>query len=132
MTEIHLLCGVPGSGKTWVARQLKHYAYVPHDDYPVAEYHNALVKAAMTSKLPVVGEAPFRIQVLVDQLRMKGVKVTTYYITDSEPTIKFQYERRTKKAWPAQHSNNLKRYDQRKSWDHRGTSKYILSLLESK
>lgn len=125
---VYMICGVPGSGKTWVAKQLPQFNYVPHDDHRVDAYHNALIVAATVSNQPVLAEAPFRISVLIDQLQAQGIKVITYYITDHEMKIKLQYERRDNKVFPKQHITNLKRYNQR-SWDHRGTAQEILNLL---
>lgn len=127
---VHLLCGVPGSGKTWIARQLPQFTYIPHDDYPVANYAQALVNASQTSTKPILAEAPFRISILIDQIRMRNIKVITYYIQEPEQTIRQRYEQRDLKPFPKQHQSNLNRYNQR-PWDHRGTSQLILNLLKS-
>ncbi len=48
--KIYLVCGVPGSGKTWVCKQLTDkFQYVAHDDYPVAQYSSALYKEAQNA-----------------------------------------------------------------------------------
>lgn len=126
---IHLLCGVPGSGKTWVAKQLSQFNHLPHDDYPVAIYHSHLIRAARETK-PVLAEAPFRISILIEQLREHNIPVKTYYITDAEHLIKKRYEARDQKPYPKQHSTNLKKYDLR-DWDFKGTPEQILNILRS-
>lgn len=126
---IHLLCGVPGSGKTWVGTQLSKFNWVPHDDHDVSKYHTELIRAAKTSTKPVLAEAPFRISTLIKQLEGAGLKVKTYYITAPEKVIRDRYQKRSKKPFPKQHSTNLRRYDS-KQWDVRGTSGQIFDELK--
>lgn len=126
---IHMICGVPGSGKTWVATQLNQFDYIAHDNHPVATYHSALIRAANTSTRPILAEAPFRISVLIDQIRAAGIKVVTYYITDDESKIKLQYEQRDHKPFPKQHTTNLHKYNQR-AWDYKGYPAQILEILK--
>lgn len=130
MQPIYLLCGVPGSGKTWVATQLNQFSYVPHDKYPVADYHKHLLASARHSNKPVLGEAPFRISVLVDHLKDQGAEVKTYYISEPEIVVKSRYEARDKKDIPKQHLTNLKRYNERE-WDVKGNAHSILSALRN-
>jgi gluconate kinase len=125
---VYLLCGVPGSGKTWVAQQLNNFVWVPHDKYKVDEYHEKILDEAQKTDKPILAEAPFRISVLVDQLREAGQEVKTYYITAPQQIIRQRYESRMKKPFPKQHQTNLKRYDERK-WDFAGTSGEILDKL---
>lgn len=127
--QVHLICGVPGSGKTWVAKQLKQYNYKPHDSYPVNEYHKHIIDAANSpDNKPVLAEAPFRISVLIDLLKSQGIPVKTYYISEPEQTIRNRYETRDGKSYPKQHTTNLKKYDAR-DWDERGTSEQVLDIL---
>ena len=126
---VHLICGVPGAGKTWVAKQLPEFTYVPHDDYPVNVYHKHLEQAAKDSLKPVLGEAPFRISVLVHQLTSKGISVITYYIDEPDDTVQARYESRMNKPFPKQHQTNLQRYKSR-DWHFRGTAEEILEILK--
>src|SRR4051812_36514432 len=92
---IYLVCGVPGSGKTWVCDQLKdHFDYVPHDSYLIAQYADALIKRAEHSDRPVLGEAPFRISLLIDQIRKEGIQCRAYFVIEPEHTVKARYEKR--------------------------------------
>lgn len=83
--KVYIVCGPSGIGKTWVCEQLKdQYEYVPHDIHDVKEYPDALEEAANTSQKPVVGEAPFRTSVLVNELRQRGIKCEAIYIVEPE------------------------------------------------
>ena len=133
---VHLLCGVPGSGKTWVANKLTtsshneaRFMYIPHDEHQVDQYYLYLVQAAKRGTVPVLAEAPFRVSVLIEELERFGLEVKTYYITDDESVIKARYEARSHKPFPKQHSSNLARYNARQ-WDVRGTSDQILNHLK--
>lgn len=128
---VHMLVGVPGSGKSWVAGQLDQFNHKPHDSYQVSEYHKELITHAKQSHKDILAEAPFRVSVLIDQLKAAGIPVKTYYISEPEQKIREQYEKRDKKQWLKQHATNLKKYDQRPDWDHRGSSIDILKLLKS-
>lgn len=128
MQTIHLLCGVPGSGKTWIAKQLNSFNYIPHDDFPVSDYHEYLLAAAKRMSRPVLGEAPFRISILIDKIKAQNVPVKTYYISEPEHLIKQRYEKRDLKPWPKQHATNLQKYNQRQ-WDTKGSAQEILNLL---
>lgn len=126
---IHLLCGVPGSGKTWVATQLSKFNWVPHDDHDVDKYHNEIIREAKRSDKPILAEAPFRISTLIGQLKNAGFKVKTYYVTAPEKVVRDRYQKRSKKPFPKQHATNLRRYDSKK-WDVRGTSTQIFDELK--
>lgn len=130
-----LICGVPGSGKTHVAKKLPkhHFKYVPHDDYPRENYHKVLTLQSEISQKPVVGEAPFRVTELVEKLEDAGVPVEQYWIVEDEATTKKRYETREKKPIPKQHLKNRVRYDERtKGSKTRGTSDEVLFMLLSR
>lgn len=127
---MHLICAVPGSGKTWICKQLDQFSYIPHDEYPVDRYHVKLIEAAQWSKKPILAEAPFRCSVLIEQLKEKEISVKTYHIDEPLVRVIDQYEKRMKKRFPKQHMSNYYRYRDRE-WDHRGTSEQILSILKA-
>lgn len=120
MQEIHLIVGVPGSGKTWVINQLDKdptleecYLPVPHDNHSVEEYHKVLIDCAKRGEWPVIAECPFRASVLVEQLEKAGCIVNIYYlIEDLDETIA-RYELRDRKAYPKMHITNFFKYSQR-------------------
>lgn len=127
---VHMIVGVPGSGKSWVAEQLNQFDHKPHDSYPVSDYHKELITHSKQASKDILAEAPFRASVLIDQLKAAGIPVKTYYISEPEQKIRQQYEARSKKQWPKQNLTNLKKYDQRPDWDHKGNSNQILDILK--
>ena len=133
MQPIHLICGVPGSGKTWVAKQCTDkYEWVPHDDHAVAEYYKALIQLAKWGDKPVLGEAPFRVSVLVDQLKALGAYVEEHWIIEPLDVTKQRYEQRMSKPFPKQHYSNLMRYEEHtRGHRYRGTSEEVLKNLRN-
>lgn len=145
MKPIYLLCGVPGSGKTWIARQLtEKFDWVPHDDFEVDQYWKALIRAAkhISSRSnegkPVLGEAPFRISILIEQLRGNGAEVKPYFILEDEKVIRTRYETRErnnprleKRKIPAQHLRRIPVVRERAHFMGiaSGTSDQILKIL---
>jgi hypothetical protein len=133
LQPIYLVCGTPGSGKTWVCRQLADkFTYVPHDDYPVQHYGKALMLAAETSDKPVIGEGPFRITVLVDELLPLNRRVRPFFIVEQPHIVKARYEAREHKPILSQH---LTRIDRMIELSHEfgrpmGTSAEILQMLK--
>lgn len=126
---IYLLCGVPGSGKTWVAKQLSGFQWVPHDDHKIEDYPKVLIKAEKSASKPILAEAPFRITDLIAQLKKANISVKTFYVTAPDKVIRDRYQARDKRPYPKQHASRLRTYDSRK-WDFRGTSAQVLEELE--
>lgn len=107
---IYLICGAPGSGKTWVAKQLADKAlWVPHDKHAVGQYYKALL-AADKGKTPVIGEAPFRASVLIAQLEKGGAKVQPIYISEPDEVIAERYSQREGRPIPSAHLRTNARY----------------------
>ncbi len=102
--DIFLICGVPGSGKTWVSEQLKdQYEYVPHDKHPIESYGSVLASAAKTATKPIIAECPFRMSQLIEELKAKNVSVNPYFIVEMAKTVRERYEKRESKPIPKQH-----------------------------
>src|ERR1700743_73430 len=131
MKTVYLVCGVPGSGKTWLCEQVADKLdFLAHDDFPVSDYHKAIKRLAEFSDKPVLAEAPFRVSVLADQLRAEGVEVKEYWVIESDAVTKARYEQRMGKPFPNQHSSNLRRYEERtRGLSTRGTSSQVLEML---
>lgn len=132
MKPIYLLCAVPGSGKTWVAKQMSNkFNYLPHDNYPLAEYASELLKASKTSDKPILGEVPFRISLLIDELKHGGADVKTHWIIESPKTVRQRYESREQRSIPKQHLTRLNTIKHRsvEYGGPTGTSSEILEVL---
>jgi hypothetical protein len=126
------LCGVPGSGKTWIATKLRDkFMYIPHDEYPVGSYYEAIGIAATMSSRPILAEAPFRISILIQQPHKLGLTVITHYLRLSPNVIISRYEARDRKPFPKQHLTNLVKYNKR-DWDSSGSPEEILEYLRNK
>ena len=108
MARVVLVCGVQGSGKSWVCRQLtKDYVYIPHDrcwSHPTAKpstgldpkwgppgsvstHLTELLKAAGRGGKAVLTEAPFGETRLRDALTAAGVRVEAVFIAESPATL---------------------------------------------
>ena len=127
---VHLLCGVPGSGKSSVAKTLTDaFQYVPHDAIKDRRlYAGKLLEADQSGDKPVLGEAPFGIQALVDQLKAGGANVVTHYLSEPTAVVAKRYVTRSGRPFRQQHADNKARYDARE-WDHRGTPDEIQASL---
>lgn len=106
---IHMVCGVPGSGKSWVCEQLtQQFTYVKHDDHirkgPLAtSATNALVSAviaAATKGKPVLVDCPFAERELRSKLEAVGLTVVPYFIIEPTEIVKSRYERREGRPLP--------------------------------
>lgn len=103
MQKVILLCGVPGSGKTWVAKQLEDkYNYVPNDEFIDANHFGHIVDACRNSQKPVLADCPFAERALRDRLEAKGIAVTPVFIVERAQVVKKRYEAREKKPFPKQ------------------------------
>lgn len=99
-TNVYLLCGVPGSGKSWVARQLvSKFHYVSHDAYYSA-HADAVMKAAETATKPILADCPFGERVLRERLEAAKLRVIPYFIVEAPNVVKSRYEARTRKPCP--------------------------------
>lgn len=112
MQDVWIVAGVPGSGKTWIAKQLaKDFTWLPQEDYiskekgesPIASQRDAIIEAAKTSDKPILSESPFMISILIKELRAKGLTVHPVFVIEPEWLIKRRYEAREKKPIPKQH-----------------------------
>ncbi len=96
MKTVYLICGVPGSGKTWVCEQLKDkYEYVPHDLY-MHNLHHILLDRSETAKKPMITECPFAEREFKQKLELRGLSVIPYFIVEPQEVVKTRYESRGK------------------------------------
>jgi shikimate kinase len=100
MQPVYLICGVSGSGKSWVCRQLQdQYAYLAHDlhyEDHVAATHT-LAKHAIR---PVLTECPFGERVTREQLEVLGVKVIPVFVIEPVHIVRKRFEEREKRELP--------------------------------
>ena len=58
---VYLLCGVSGSGKSWVANQLTGFTYIPYDQTPKKQVVDAIKKA----QSPILFDPPVLISTFI-------------------------------------------------------------------
>jgi gluconate kinase len=132
MQPVYLICGVPGSGKTWVCRQMAHKAYyIPHDLH-YKDHASVLINKSRTSIRPIITECPFAERVLREQLELHSIKVHPIFVVEDPEIIKKRYENRENKRIP---KNNLTRavsiVNRAKEWNApMGTSTEVLKIMQ--
>lgn len=134
MQSIYLVCGVPGSGKSWVCERLQHkYFYLRHDDYISGGYAEILIEAAYTSDKPILADCPFAERRLRDQLEMAGVRVIPVFVVEHPAIIQARYEAREGK--PVSKSTMTRAFSisgRADEWNaFQGTSEEVLKHLEN-
>lgn len=136
MREVILVCGVSGSGKTWVCNQLKDkYHYIPNDSYIGSRetYQHALwMNARMDDGKKILADNPFGERELKEYLELKGIKVTAYFIIEPPDVCASRYFKREGK--PIQKSALTRAItirDRAIEWGAKlGTSQQILEMLK--
>lgn len=156
MVPVILIIGVPGSGKSWCARQLKDkYTYVPHDrcwthpekfppkdgdgdcDWPSgakSTHVMELVRVAAKSDKPIITECPFAERELREQLEAHGIKVEPIFIIEPPRIVMDRYQKRSQKRIPKSFLTRATSIvDRADEWQaERGTSQEVLEILRSK
>jgi hypothetical protein len=112
MAKIYLLVGVPGSGKTWVANQLKDkYSVLAHDDFKnTNNYIRSIIEYDKASLKPIIVETPFSMSQILEPLDAAGLDVTPVIIYDTPKQIAEQYFNREKKDIPQGHLTRNETY----------------------
>lgn len=129
---IYLICGVSGSGKTWICRQLSgKFVYIPHDDYIGTD----LVKTfeSFTEDGPFITECPFAERVLKGDLESAGFEVRPFFVYE-DPQIVIERVMKRDGKMPSKsvltRAKSIKnRIDEWKA--PHGTSVELLSLLKN-
>jgi len=91
--KVYMLCGVPGSGKSWVASGLPEYTYVSHDAHKTG-YVDKIAEAAASSDKPILADCPFAERELRSQLEKRGLVVEPKFIVEHPLVVKQRYEAR--------------------------------------
>jgi len=104
MQKIFLLCGVPGSGKTWVATQLRDkFHYCENDDYIGNDYGAELIKESRNAPKAILATCPFAERDLRDRLERAGCEVIPVFVLEDGQTVRKRYEAREQRPIPSQH-----------------------------
>lgn len=134
MKKITLLVGVPCSGKSHVASQLGHkFEHIAHDSYIGGNYVQALLKASEgDGGKPILAEAPFSVNDIMEPLKAQGRDVTPVFIIEHDMTLLDRYHKREGKVIPARHLKRQDTYKQR-AQEHKafsGTSQEVMEHLK--
>jgi hypothetical protein len=135
---VYILVGTPGSGKTWVANQLRNqYTVCEHDVHGragPAAYATKIAELSFFATTPILAEVPFSLSQLQDQLMRRGLESRAVFICESEATTQARYEAREGKPIPQGHLTRIVTYRQRAAEQDApiGTSEQILNYLKGK
>lgn len=133
MQPVFLICGVPGSGKSWVCRQLAGQArYIPHDEN-YKNHAEVIIRTASMSIRKIITESPFAERELREKLESAGVKVYPYFVIEEPDLIKERYEKREGKPFPKNNCTRAKTIVNRAmEWKAPfGTSTRVLEMLKN-
>jgi predicted kinase len=127
-----MLCGVPGSGKSWTANQLPEYTYVSHDAHKTG-YADRVVEAAQSSAKPVLADCPFAERELRDRLQAKGITVEPKFIVEHPLVVKQRYEAREGRPVSSATLTRARTIESRADeWKaYKGTSEQVREHLKS-
>lgn len=133
MKKVILLCGVPGSGKTWIMKQISgKYGCVHNDEY-IGKPRQTMIHAVlgMANYKTVVVDCPFGERDLKNQLESQGGSVFPLFIVEKPSVIKMRYESRESK--PATQATLTRAHtilDRVMEWNSPyGTSTEVLKML---
>ncbi len=106
---IYLICGVPGSGKTWVCNHFENREHYDHHfNTPRQAYSQKLVdRAKVLAPEPLIADAPLGISEIIECIRIQGIKVVPIFVIQAPEVTKSQYESRTGRPIPKQHLGRI-------------------------
>lgn len=95
MRIVYLVCGVSGSGKTWVCEQVADkFHYVPHDMYPLSLATECAYRADLYRDKAIITECPFAERVLRDTFIQRQFIVHPYFVIEAPNTCAERYLKR--------------------------------------
>jgi hypothetical protein len=131
---IYLVVGAPGSGKTWLCRQLKDkFTYIPHDENIIPKQHlDKTIAAASWSDKPILIDTPFSVTQIVEPLKRLGLKITPVFVIETPRLTRERYENREGKPIPKGHLTRIETYKKRalELGAFKGTSTQVLQHLK--
>lgn len=131
MQTVYLICGVPGSGKTWVCKQLTDkFHYVEHDKHDGDLV--SMTELYARGSCPVLLDCPFNERELRRKLEMRGIKVVPYFVVEHPDTVKERYEAREGRPIPKQHLTRARSIMEKvEEWQAPyGDSESVLKMLK--
>lgn len=140
--QIYILAGSPGSGKSWIAGQLKDkFKYVAHDTHGIEsneKFVKAIASEARNQQKPVLTDTPFSLSKIQKPLETMGFTVHPIFIIETKELTQKRYEDRHKstgKGQPKIPKQHLSRIDSfldmaANSGAPNGTSSEMLKYLK--
>lgn len=115
MKQVYLIIGTPGSGKTWVCKQLEdRFDYLAHDDFPDDKSYVAAVKRLEDiADKPILIETPFSVSNVMGPLVDHGMAVTPVFIIETAEITMLRYAQREGKAIIKGHLTRIETYKKR-------------------
>lgn len=141
--KIFILVGASGSGKTWVANQIRDkFTYVAHDTYGLksnSEYVRVIAAHAAASEKPIVCDTPFSLSQIAEPLLQSGFEVNPVFIVEKPSVTRERYEKRYKiekkgqEIMPQGHLTRIETYRKRAEEIGApvGTSQEILDYMRN-
>lgn len=97
MRKVYLICGVSGSGKTWVCNQLKEkFHYIPHDEH-YNNFTKVILNAALSADKDIITECPFGERIVRQDLEKYNIRVIPHFIVEPPELVAKRYQDRENK-----------------------------------
>ncbi len=133
---IYLVCGVPGSGKTWVLSHFKDTLhYDQHFNTPRKVYSDKIIKQQRLNPFKdVVADCPLGISEIVAYIRAEGQDIEPVFIINTPAIISQQYLKREGRPIPKQHLGRINTMITRAKQygSYQGTSDAVLQYLKER
>ena len=134
MQKVILLCGVPGSGKSWVFERLgDKFAKIHNDHYIGLPMENIVNRAKGLARgtLPVIMDCPFDERERRKALEAEGLTVVPLVIVEKPNVVRMRYEaRELKECSQATLTRAARMVDKALEWNAKyGTSEWVLKYL---
>lgn len=135
--KIFGIVAVPGSGKTWITKQLGDKFHLCHHDLHLGmaggAYVEAILEAAETATKPLLIEMPFSMRDIMEPLEQEGFEIEPVFIVEDPDLLSRRYELDRGKPIPKGHLTRMATYAQRAKamGAFAGTSSQVLEHLKN-